>query len=290
MKGIILAAGKGTRMYPMTLPVCKPLLPVYDKPLIYYPLAVLMQAGIRDILLIVPPDEMYSFIKLLGDGANFGVNLSYRIQYEQRGIADAFLIGRSFIGEDHVCLVLGDNILCGDGLNQALHTAAAQNTGATIFGYHVDDPRPFGVVEIDSDGRARSIEEKPAQPKSHYAVPGVYFYDSSVLDVARGIQPSARGELEITAVNAQYRREGLLRVVKLEQPFVWLDAGNAKSLLTAANTVMRLQKQEGRLIGCLEEIAWRMGYIDDETLARCASKLKNTAYGEYIQALCETGK
>ena len=180
MKGIILAAGKGTRMYPMTLPVCKPLLPVYDKPLIYYPLAVLMQAGIRDILLIVPPDEMYSFIKLLGDGANFGVNLSYRIQYEQRGIADAFLIGRSFIGEDHVCLVLGDNILCGDGLNQALHTAAAQNTGATIFGYHVDDPRPFGVVEIDSDGRARSIEEKPAQPKSHYAVPGVYFYDSSV--------------------------------------------------------------------------------------------------------------
>ena len=290
MKGIILAAGKGTRMYPMTLPVCKPLLPVYDKPLIYYPLAVLMQAGIRDILLIVPPDEMYSFIKLLGDGANFGVNLTYRIQYEQRGIADAFLIGRSFIGEDHVCLVLGDNILCGDGLNQALHTAAAQNTGATIFGYHVDDPRPFGVVEIDSDGRARSIEEKPAQPKSHYAVPGVYFYDSSVLDVARGIQPSARGELEITAVNAQYLREGLLRVVKLEQPFVWLDAGNAKSLLTAANTVMRLQKQEGRLIGCLEEIAWRMGYIDDETLARCASKLKNTAYGEYIQALCETGK
>ena len=290
MKGIILAAGKGTRMYPMTLPVCKPLLPVYDKPLIYYPLAVLMQAGIRDILLIVSPDEMYSFIKLLGDGANFGVNLTYRIQYEQRGIADAFLIGRSFIGEDHVCLVLGDNILCGDGLNQALHTAAAQNTGATIFGYHVDDPRPFGVVEIDSDGRARSIEEKPAQPKSHYAVPGVYFYDSSVLDVARGIQPSARGELEITAVNAQYLREGLLRVVKLEQPFVWLDAGNAKSLLTAANTVMRLQKQEGRLIGCLEEIAWRMGYIDDETLARCASKLKNTAYGEYIQALCETGK
>ena len=290
MKGIILAAGKGTRMYPMTLPVCKPLLPVYDKPLIYYPLAVLMQAGIRDILLIVPPDEMYSFIKLLGDGANFGVNLTYRIQYEQRGIADAFLIGRSFIGEDHVCLVLGDNILCGDGLNQALHTAAAQNTGATIFGYHVDDPRPFGVVEIDSDGRARSIEEKPAQPKSHYAVPGVYFYDSSVLDVARGIQPSARGELEITAVNAHYLREGLLRVVKLEQPFVWLDAGNAKSLLTAANTVMRLQKQEGRLIGCLEEIAWRMGYIDDETLARCASKLKNTAYGEYIQALCETGK
>ena len=290
MKGIILAAGKGTRMYPMTLPVCKPLLPVYDKPLIYYPLAVLMQAGIRDILLIVPPDEMYSFIKLLGDGANFGVNLTYRIQYEQRGIADAFLIGRSFIGEDHVCLVLGDNILCGDGLNQALHTAAAQNTGATIFGYHVDDPRPFGVVEIDSDGRARSIEEKPAQPKSHYAVPGVYFYDSSVVDVARGIQPSARGELEITAVNAQYLREGLLRVVKLEQPFVWLDAGNAKSLLTAANTVMRLQKQEGRLIGCLEEIAWRMGYIDDETLARCASKLKNTAYGAYIQGLCETGK
>ena len=290
MKGIILAAGKGTRMYPMTLPVCKPLLPVYDKPLIYYPLAVLMQAGIRDILIIVPPDEMYSFIKLLGDGADFGVNLTYRIQQEQRGIADAFCIGKTFIGDDDVCLVLGDNILCGAGLNQALHTAAAQNSGATIFGYHVDDPRPFGVVEIGPDGRALSIEEKPARPKSNYAVPGVYFYDNSVVDVAGQIRPSARGELEITPVNEHYLACGRLRVVRLEQPFTWLDAGNAQSLLSAANTIMRLQQSEGRLIACLEEIAWRMGYIGDAALAACAKKLEKTAYGAYLQRLCEQGK
>ncbi len=287
MKGIILAAGKGTRMYPMTLPVCKPLLPVYDKPLIYYPLAVLMQAGIRDILIIVPPDEMYSFIKLLGDGAGFGVNLTYRIQYEQRGIADAFLIGRNFLAGDDVCLVLGDNILCGEGLFRALHTAAAQNTGATVFGYQVDDPRPFGVVEIGPDGRAISIEEKPAHPKSNYAVPGVYFYDGSVTEVARDICPSARGELEITAVNERYLSRGQLRVVRLAAPFTWLDAGNAESLLTAANTIMRLQMQSGRQIACLEEIAWRMGYIDTSSLAACAEKLEKTVYGAYLRNLCE---
>lgn len=290
MKGIILAAGKGTRMYPMTLPVCKPLLPVYDKPLIYYPLAVLMQAGIRDILIIVPPDEMYSFIKLLGDGASFGVNLTYRIQYEQRGIADAFIIGRNFLSGDDVCLVLGDNILCGEGLYQALHTAAAQNSGATIFGYRVADPRPFGVVEIGPDGRALSIEEKPAQPKSNYAVPGVYFYDGSVADVASQIRPSARGELEITTVNEHYLSRGQLRVVRLEAPFTWLDAGNAQSLLTAANTIMELQSGEGKLVACLEEIAWRMGYIDTDALAACAKKLEKTAYGAYLRRLCEETK
>lgn len=287
MKGIILAAGKGTRMYPMTLPVCKPLLPVYDKPLIYYPLAVLMCAGIRDILIIVPADEMYSFVKLLGDGSGFGVNLTYRIQYEQRGIADAFLIGRHFIAGDDVCLVLGDNILCGKGLNDALLTAAAQNTGATIFGYHVDDPRPFGVVEIGEDGKAISIEEKPRQPKSNYAVPGIYFYDGSVCDVAASIQPSARGELEITTVNAVYLKKNQLRVVKLEQPFTWLDAGNAQSLLLAANTIMELQQKENRLIGCLEEIAWRMGYLSGDALQTCAQRLKNTAYGAYLEGLCK---
>lgn len=288
MKGIILAAGKGTRMYPMTLPVCKPLLPVYDKPLIYYPLAVLMQAGIRDILIIVPPDEMYSFIKLLGDGAIFGVNLTYRIQQEQRGIADAFRIGKSFLAGDDVCLVLGDNILCGDNLDRALHAAAAQNSGATIFGYHVDDPRPFGVVEIGPDGKARSIEEKPARPKSNYAVPGVYFYDGSVVDVASQIRPSARGELEITTVNEHYLSRDQLRVIRLEEPVTWLDAGNAQSLLTAANTIMELQSAEGKLVACLEEIAWRMGYIDTEALAACASKLEKTAYGAYLRRLCET--
>lgn len=290
MKGIILAAGKGTRMYPMTLPVCKPLLPVYDKPLIYYPLAVLMQAGIRDILIIVPPDEMYSFIKLLGDGASFGVNLTYRIQYEQRGIADAFLIGRNFLAGDDVCLVLGDNILCGDGLKQALYAAAAPTGGATVFGYEVDDPRPFGVVEIGPDGRALSIEEKPAHPKSNYAVPGVYFYDGGVVDVAREIRPSARGELEITAVNEHYLSCGQLRVVTLCKPFVWLDAGNAKSLLEAANTIMRLQVMSGKQIACLEEIAWQMGYIDTNALAACAEKLGKTVYGAYLRALCQGGE
>lgn len=287
MKGIILAAGKGTRMYPMTLPVCKPLLPVYDKPLIYYPLAVLMRAGIRDILIIVPADEMYSFVKLLGDGSGFGVNLTYRIQHEQRGIADAFLIGRHFIAGDDVCLVLGDNILCGQGLNDALLTAAAQNTGATVFGYRVEDPRPFGVVEIAENGKAISIEEKPQHPKSNYAVPGIYFYDASVCDVAASIQPSARGELEITTVNEVYLKRDQLRVVKLEQPFTWLDAGNAQSLLLAANTIMELQQKENRLIGCLEEIAWHMGYLSDDVLSACAQKLKNTAYGAYLERLCD---
>lgn len=287
MKGIILAAGKGTRMYPMTLPVCKPLLPVYDKPLIYYPLAVLMRAGIRDILIIVPADEMYSFVKLLGDGSGFGVNLTYRIQHEQRGIADAFLIGRHFIAGDDVCLVLGDNILCGQGLNDALLTAAAQNTGATVFGYRVEDPRPFGVVEIAENGKAISIEEKPQHPKSNYAVPGIYFYDASVCDVAASIQPSARGELEITTVNEVYLKRDQLRVVKLEQPFTWLDAGNAQSLLLAANTIMELQQKENRLIGCLEEIAWHMGYLSDDALSACAQKLKNTAYGAYLERLCD---
>ena len=239
MKGIILAAGKGTRMYPMTLPVCKPLIPVYDKPLIYYPMAVLMQAGIRDILIIVPPDEMYSFIKLFGDGSELGLNLSYRIQKVQRGIADAFLIGESFIGNDSVCLILGDNIFYGEGLRASLRQAAENRSGATVFGYYVDDPRPFGVVEMDENGRALSIEEKPAHPKSNYIIPGLYFYDSEVTDIAKTIRPSARGELEITAVNNVYLERQALRVVKLGQDFTWLDAGNAQSLLRSANSVAR---------------------------------------------------
>lgn len=286
MKGIILAAGKGTRMYPMTLPVCKPLIPVYDKPLIYYPMAVLMQAGIRDILIIVPPDEMYPFIKLFGDGSELGLNLSYRIQKVQRGIADAFVIGESFIGNDEVCLILGDNIFYGAGLHESLRQAAENRGGATVFGYYVDDPRPFGVVEMDETGRALSIEEKPAQPKSHYVVPGLYFYDSDVTQIAKGIQPSARGELEITAVNNAYLAEKRLHVVKLEQDFTWLDAGNAQSLLRAANTVMQIQQKTGTQVACLEEIAYRMGYITREQLYERGKELEKTDYGKHILRTC----
>ena len=282
MKGIILAAGKGTRMYPMTLPVCKPLIPVYDKPLIYYPMAVLMQAGIRDILIIVPPDEMYPFIKLFGDGSELGLNLSYRIQKVQRGIADAFIIGESFVGNDEVCLILGDNIFYGAGLHESLRQAEENRGGATVFGYYVDDPRPFGVVEMDENGRALSIEEKPAQPKSHYVVPGLYFYDSDVTQIAKGIQPSARGELEITAVNNAYLAEKRLHVVKLEENFTWLDAGNAQSLLRAANTVMQIQQKTGTQVACLEEIAYRMGYITREQLCARGKELENTDYGKHI--------
>lgn len=285
MKGMILAAGKGTRMYPMTLPVCKPLIPVYDKPLIYYPLAVLMQAGIREILIIVPPDEMYAFIKLLGDGSDLGLSITYRIQKVQRGIADAFLIGKSFIGSDEVCLILGDNILYGRHLEQSLQRARS-NQGTTVFGYHVDDPRPFGVVEFDREGKAISIEEKPAQPKSHYVVPGLYFYPNSVVDIAEQIRPSARGELEITSVNSEYLRRGELNVVRLDQSFTWLDAGSAESLLTAANTIMKSQKHTGRQVACLEEIAHRMGYITREQLHEIGSSMAKTTYGEYILDIC----
>ena len=287
MKGIILAAGKGTRMYPMTLPVCKPLIPVYDKPLIYYPMAVLMQAGIRDILIIVPPDEMYSFIKLFGDGSELGLNLSYRIQKVQRGIADAFLIGESFIGNDSVCLILGDNIFYGEGLRASLGQAAENRSGATVFGDYVDDPRPFGVVEMDENGRALSIEEKPAHPKSNYIIPGLYFYDSEVTEIAKAIRPSARGELEITAVNNVYLERQALRVVKLGQDFTWLDAGNAQSLLRSANTVMQIQQRTGTQVACLEEIAYQMGYITLEQLRARGAELKNTDYGAHILRTCE---
>ena len=284
MKGIILAAGKGTRMYPMTLPVCKPLIPVYDKPLIYYPLAVLMQAGIRDVLIIVPADEMYPFVKLLGDGSDLGISLTYRIQKVQRGIADAFIIGKTFIGDDDVCLILGDNIFCGDGLKESLARAAA-NENATVFGVRVDDPRPFGVVELGPDGKALSIEEKPEHPKSNYVVPGLYFYDSGVVEIAERLEPSARGELEITAVNNEYLRRGELNVVPLGEGFTWLDAGSAESLLESANTIMRIQRETGRQVACLEEIAYQMGYIDRAQLMETGERMKKTAYGAYILGL-----
>ena len=254
MKGILLAAGKGTRLYPMTKPVCKPLLPVYDKPLIYYPLSILMQAGISDVLVIVPPGEEAAFSALLGNGNQFGLNIYYAVQPRPRGIADALIIGESFARGDEVCLVLGDNIFYSPTLEETLEQAAAQvrtRKGATVFGYWVEDPRPFGVVEFDDTGRAISIEEKPREPKSHYIIPGLYFYDRQAMEIARNLKPSARGELEITDVNLEYLRRGTLQVIPLKQGLTWLDAGTADSLLTAAQTIKEIQYQSGRLVGCL---------------------------------------
>ena len=285
MKGIILAAGKGTRLYPMTKPVCKPLLPVYDKPLIYYPIAILMQAGISDILIIVPPDETDTFAALLGDGSQFGLRISYAEQPVARGIADALLIGSDFVGEDQVCLVLGDNIFYAPTLGATLKRAVRRTEGATVFGYWVEDPRPFGVVEFDDKGKAISIEEKPRYPKSNYIVPGLYFYDHQVMDIARNLKPSARGELEITDVNLEYLRRGQLQVVPLERNFVWLDAGTADSLLEAGTTVKHIQDTSGRYVGCLEELGLYEGWITEEQVRTMGEELSMTRYGKYLLSL-----
>lgn len=285
MKGIILAAGKGTRLYPMTLPVCKPLLPVYDKPLIYYPMSVLIQAGIREILVIVPPGEEHTFRALMGDGSQWGMEISYAVQEVPRGIADAMLVGADFVGQDNVCLVLGDNIFHQDNLSAILRQAAAQTTGATVFGYYVEDPRPFGVVEFGPDGMARSIEEKPQHPKSNYIIPGLYFYDNQVLEIARHLTPSARGELEITDVNLEYLRRGQLRVIQLEQDFVWLDAGTADSVLAAAETVRDIQHRTGRYVSCIEEQAQAAGWITKAQMHALGSALEKTQYGQYLLGL-----
>lgn len=285
MKGIILAAGKGSRLYPMTRPVCKPLLPVYDKPMIYYPLAVLLEAGIRDILIIIPPGEEGPFYRLLGSGGRLGVNITYEVQEVARGIADALLIGSQFIGNDDVCLVLGDNIFYSPKFGGYLEKALQRRDGACVFGYYVDDPRAFGVVEFDAQGRAVSIEEKPRYPKSNYIIPGLYFYDNSVVQIARNLEPSARGELEITDVNLEYMRRGQLHVVKLDRDFVWLDAGTADSLLYSAQEVKRVQDATGRYIACPEEIAYRRGYIDQKTVLRHAAELDKTLYGRYLECL-----
>ena len=285
MKGIILAAGKGTRLYPMTKPVCKPLLPVYDKPLIYYPVAILMQAGISDILIIVPPDETDTFAALLGDGSQFGLHISYAEQPVARGIADALLIGSDFVGEDQVCLVLGDNIFYAPTLGATLKRAVRRTEGATVFGYWVEDPRPFGVVEFDDKGKAISIEEKPRYPKSNYIVPGLYFYDHQVMDIARNLKPSARGELEITDVNLEYLRRGQLQVVPLERNFVWLDAGTADSLLEAGTTVKHIQDTSGRYVGCLEERGRYEGGITEEQVRTMGEELSMTRYGKYLLSL-----
>lgn len=286
MKGIILAAGKGTRLYPMTYPVCKPLLPIYDKPMIYYPLDVLLQAGIRDILIITPPNgERESFQRLLGDGGALGVRISYIEQPVARGIADALILGEEFIAGDRVCLVLGDNIFFSPRIEESLKQAVQNAEGATIFGYSVDDPRPFGVVEFDAQGRVCSLEEKPERPKSQYIVPGLYFYDRHATEIAKHIKPSARGELEITDVNIQYMERGALKAVILDDQFVWYDAGTADSLLVAADGVRRLQKTNGRYIACVEETAWRKGFINTQQKNAAGEALGMTPYGRYLLSL-----
>lgn len=287
MKGIILAAGKGTRLYPVTRPVCKPLLPVYDKPMIYYPLSVLMSAGIRDVMVITPPDDTKPFEDVLGDGSWLGMKIVYKEQKVQRGIADAFLIAEEFIGDDSVCLALGDNIFYGPAFRRKLREAVrSADGGAAIFGYYVADPRAFGVVEFDTEGKAISIEEKPRHPKSNYIVPGLYFYDNKVVEIAKKVQPSARGELEITSVNNAYLEKGCLHVIPLGSEFTWFDAGSADSLYQCAGSI-RAAQRSGKMIGCLEEIAFHNQWINIDQLLASAESMKNTNYGSYLEAIAD---
>ena len=285
MKGIILAAGKGTRLYPATKPICKPLVTVYDKPLLYYPLSLMIRAGIKDVLIIVPQGDMEPFIRLLDDGEKLGINIYYKEQKVQRGIADAFIVGRRFIGDDSVCLALGDNIFYSERMGEILRDARGNETGATVFGYYVEDPRPFGVIEFDDSGKALSLEEKPENPKSNYVVPGLYFYDNSVVEIAKNLKPSARGELEITDVNREYMNRGQLRVVPLDAGVHWMDAGNCDDLLYSAMEVRLLQQETGKNIGCIEEAALDMGYITTSDVHRIGNKHASTKYGQYLQSL-----
>ncbi|MFT9318714.1 glucose-1-phosphate thymidylyltransferase RfbA [Liquorilactobacillus sp.] len=289
MKGIILAGGSGTRLYPLTRATSKQLMPIYDKPMIYYPMSTLMLAGIKDILIISTPQDESRFEELFGDGHEIGLHIEYKVQPKPEGLAQAFILGADFIGDDSVCLVLGDNIYYGGGLSKMLQRAAEKEHGATVFGYHVNDPERFGVVDFDKDMNALSIEEKPTHPKSHYAVTGLYFYDNDVVEIAKNIKPSPRGELEITDVNKEYLSRGALSVELMGRGFAWLDTGTHESLLEASSFIATIEKWQNQKVACLEEIAYRMGYINKEQLAVLAQPLKKNQYGQYLLRLVSEG-
>lgn len=287
MKGIVLAGGSGSRLHPMTRGISKQLVPIYDKPMVYYPLSVLMLAGIREILVITTPHEQGSFRSLLGDGGDYGLRIEYAAQPKPEGIAQAFLIGKDFVGKDRVTLVLGDNLLYGHSLSASLQRAATREAGATVFAYPVSDPERYGVVEFDSEGKAVHLEEKPRRPRSNYAVTGLYFYDNRVLDICSSLKPSARGELEITDVNLAYLREDTLHVEKLGRGIAWLDTGTPESLLQASNFIQTLEERQGLMVACLEEIAYTMGYLTKSDLLRSANGMKNSQYGQYLRRLAK---
>lgn len=287
MKGIILAGGKGTRLYPITKSVSKQLLPIYDKPLIYYPLSILMLADIKDVLIISTEKDTPLYEELLGDGARLGINIKYKVQKTPRGLADAFIIGEDFIGDDSVCLILGDNIFYGNDMTATLTNAIKNNRGATVFGYPVMDPKEFGVVEFDENGKVLSIEEKPQKPKSDYAIPGLYFYDNRVIEIAKSVKPSERGEIEISAINNEYLKMGELDVRLMKRGMAWLDTGTPKGMLQAAMFVETVQDRQGFYVSCIEEIAWRRGFIDTCQLKKLGDELKSTDYGRYILGIAE---
>jgi len=287
VKGIVLAGGSGTRLYPMTRGVSKQLLPIYDKPMIYYPLSTLMLAGIRELLIITTPHDQAQFVRLFGNGNQLGLDIQYAVQPKPEGLAQAFIIGREFVGDDTVALILGDNVYHGDNMTQCLQDSASRKKGATVFGYKVKDPERYGVVEFGADGHAISLEEKPLNPKSSWAVTGLYFYDNDVLEIARALKPSLRGELEITDVNIAYLNAGLLRVERLGRGVAWLDTGTCESLSQASNFIQTLQDRQGLMVACLEEIAYRMGYVDAATIAGIAESMKGNEYGKYLLRMLE---